>query len=248
MDNDTKFSKLTLTQILSINYRSAAIFEKYNLDISSLGGKTIKEACKEAGIQHERVLSDLASLDSLKIEIPVRVDEWELDFLVDYIINNHHRYVRNIIPVITMHLEKVVSAHGKRHAETIEALKIFSVVYKEFKQHMMKEEEILFPYIKYLVKVKNGENKFEKPYFGRIANPINMMELEHQSAGENMYTIRRLFNNYTPPADACETYRVTLRELKEFEEDHHKHIHLENNILFPKAVILEEQLMTGQAV
>lgn len=245
MDSETNFSELTLSQILITNYKSAAVFEKYNLDINSFGEKTVKGACEELGIKHDKVLSDLASLGSLKIEIPVRVDEWELDFLVDYIINNHHRYVRNMIPVISMHLEKVASAHGKKHVETIEVSKIFSTVYKEFKQHMMKEEEILFPYIKYLVKVKNGENKFEKPYFGKIGNPINMMELEHQSAGEDMYAIRRLLNNYTLPSDACDTFRIMLRELKEFEEDHHKHLHLENNILFPKAIVLEEQLMAG---
>jgi regulator of cell morphogenesis and NO signaling len=239
------YSDQTLADIVTKNFKTAGIFEKYDLDFCCGGNKTIAQACLENGTDPSLVFYEIEKIDSEKVEIPERVDDWDLDFIVDYIVNNHHKFVRYMIPIISSHTNKVTSAHGKNHPETITVAKVFSTVYKDLKQHMMKEEEILFPYIKYLVKVRNGGAKFEKPYFGRISNPINMMELEHQSAGESMYSIRKLTNSYAIPTDACNTYRVCLKELKEFEEDLHKHVHLENNVLFPKAVFLEEQLIGG---
>ena len=241
----TDFSELTLGDIVTKNFKAAGIFEKYNLDYCCGGKKTIEQACLENGTDPEIIYSEIEKINSAKVEIPERIDDWELDLIVDYIINHHHKFVRYMIPLISMYTEKVASAHRQNHPETKEVAKIFSSVYKELKQHMMKEEEILFPYIKYITKVNKGEAKFEKPYFGRIGNPINIMELEHQSAGENMYSIRKLTNNYNPPSDACETFKICLKELKEFEEDLHKHVHLENNVLFPKAVLLEEQLISN---
>ena len=241
----TDYSELTLGDIVAKNFKAAGIFDKYKLDYIQGGRKTIEQACLQNGTDPNLVYAEIEIIDSTKVEIPERIDDWELDFIVDYIMNNHHKYVRYMIPVITAHTEKVAEAHANDHPEMKEVAKIFSVVYKELKQHMMKEEEILFPYIKYLIKVSKGEAKFEKPYFGRIGNPINLMELEHQSVGESMYRIRKLTNNYTAPFDACDTYKVCLKELKEFEEDHHKHVHLENNVLFPRAVLLEEQLIAG---
>ena len=241
----TSYSELTLADIVTKNFKTAGIFEKYNLDYCCGGKKTIEQACSENGSDPEVIYSEIEKINSEKVEIPERIDDWDFDFIVDYIINNHHKFVRNMIPLISLHTEKVASAHGQNHPEIKEVAKVFSAVYKELKQHMMKEEEILFPYIKNLVKVNKGEAKFEKPYFGRIGNPINMMELEHQSAGESMYSIRKLTNNYDPPSDACDTFRVCLKELKEFEEDLHKHVHLENNVLFPKSILLEENLIAG---
>ena len=239
------YSDQTLADIVTRNFKTAGIFEKYDLDFCCGGNKTIVQACRENGTNPDLVFSEIEKIESEKVEIPERVDDWDLDFIVDYIINNHHKFVRYMIPIISSHTEKVASSHGKNHPETLTVAKVFSAIYKELKQHMMKEEEILFPYIKYLVKVRNGEVKFERPYFSRIGNPINMMQLEHQSAGESMYSIRKLTNSYALPPDACNTYKVCLQELKEFEEDLHKHVHLENNVLFPKAVFLEEQLLGG---
>jgi regulator of cell morphogenesis and NO signaling len=239
------YSELTLADIVTKNFRNAGIFEKYDLDFCCGGSKTIAQACQENNTDPYLVYSEIEKMDSVKVEIPQRVDDWELDIIVDYIIDNHHKFVREMIPIISSHTEKVATVHGGNHPETIKVAKIFSAVYKELKQHMMKEEEILFPYIKYMVKVGKSEAKYEKPYFGRIGNPISMMELEHQSAGESMNSIRKLTNSYAIPLDACNTYKVCLKELKEFEEDLHKHVHLENNVLFPKAVILEEQLLLG---
>ncbi|MEJ2194955.1 MAG: hemerythrin domain-containing protein, partial [Ignavibacteriaceae bacterium] len=118
----------------------------------------------------------------------------------------------------------------------------FSIIYKDLKQHMLKEEQMLFPFIKQIVKAKKDNLRTERPYFGSVQNPIRMMESEHENAGEGFHEIKRLSNNYSIPEDGCETYAVLYKELKEFEDDLHKHIHLENNILFPKAIELEKEL------
>ena len=145
-------------------------------------------------------------------------------------------------PVISEHTKKIASVHGRNHPELNEIAQSFSVVYKDLKQHMKKEEEMLFPYIKYLVRAKQQGTKVEPAFFGSVQNPIRMMEAEHTAAGDELFGIRKLSDNYTIPADACNTFMVTYKELKEFEEDLHKHVHLENYILFPKAILLEAEL------
>ncbi|MFO7447335.1 MAG: iron-sulfur cluster repair di-iron protein [Ignavibacteriaceae bacterium] len=237
-------SDLTLSQIVTDNFKTAAVFEKYSLDFCCRGNKTISDACIEKGVSSEQVFEDLNELLVTRAETNGRYNEWAPDFLADYIVNNHHSYVRGIIPILTIHTQKIASVHGKNHPETIEVARIFGIVYKDLKQHMMKEEEILFPYIRQLVKSSNSQSKTERPYFGSVQNPIKMMEAEHESAGDELFEIRRLTNNYTPPADACNTYKICYQELKEFEEDLHKHVHLENNILFPKAIQLENDVLS----
>ncbi len=234
---------LTLSEIVTKNSRAANVFEKYNLDFCCGGSKLFSAACSEKGLDTAVIAKELKNTGASDLNNSARFEEWELDFLVDYIVNNHHGYVRRMIPSISTHAEKVASAHGKNHPETLETAKIFESVQKDLKQHLMKEEQILFPYIKQLVKVKNGISKFERPYFGSVANPIKMMEAEHENAGEGLYEIRKLSGNYTLPEDACATFTALYSELKEFEADLHKHVHLENNILFPKSMELESVLI-----
>ena len=242
-DNFTlDYSGITIAEIVTNNFRTAAVFEKYGLDFCCNGKKTIEQACSEKNVDYSKILTELVNLKIGNGQTDAKFDEWELDFLIDYIVNNHHKYVNKMLPVISAHAQKVASKHGANHPGAVKVAKMFTAIEQEMKHHMMKEEKILFPHIKYLVKNKNEGIKIESPYFGTIKNPIVMMEKEHQSAGDGMYEIRSLTNNYEIPADVCNTYNVTLKELKEFEEDLHKHIHLENNILFPKAIALENEL------
>jgi len=235
---------LTLSEIVTNNYKSAAIFEKYGIDFCCHGKISISEACEKRGVNAEEVLSQLEKLnENISGKKEEQYNQWGLDFLTDYIINVHHKYVRDMIPVISAHAEKVASKHGENHPEIIRIANNFSIVYKDLKQHMMKEEQLLFPYIKYLVEVKNKSGKPEQPFFGTIKNPIQMMEAEHESAGNLLFEIGRISSGYTPPADACNTFKVFYQELKEFEEDLHKHVHLENNILFPRSIELESKLI-----
>jgi len=234
-------SDFTLSEIVKENFRTAAIFEKYNLDFCCNGKKTLINACSEKGINPDNIITEINEINSLT-QSEIKPDEWKLDFLIDYIINNHHSYVSRMLPVISAHTQKVAMVHGENHPETKKIAEIFSAINNEMRHHMMKEEKILFPHINVFVKTSNNGSVVDRPYFGTIKNPITMMEAEHQSAGDGMAEIKNLTNNYTPPADACTTYKVTFKELKEFEEDLHKHVHLENNILFPKAIELENQL------
>jgi regulator of cell morphogenesis and NO signaling len=235
------YGELTLSQIVSKNFRAAGVFEKYSLDFCCRGNKSLSEACIEKNLNEEEILTELQNAEISSNSSFLRTAGWGLDFLVDYIINNHHNYVRNSIPLILAHAEKVAMKHGENHPETIEIHSIFLRVSKDLKQHLMKEEEILFPFIKYLIKTEKQKLKAERPYFGTLSNPINMMEAEHIIAGDSMSQIRKLTNNFNPPEGACTTFKAYFNELKEFEEDLHKHVHLENYILFPKAIELEEK-------
>lgn len=233
------YEQLTLSQIVAKNYRAAGVFERYSLDYCCKGNKSFSEACSEKNLNASDILTELQNTEVVSDNSSLRFGDWDLDFLVDYIFNNHHKYIRTAIPVITAHAEKIASKHGDIHPETVEINRIFSRVSKDLKQHLMKEEEILFPFIKYLVKTERLGLKAERPYFSTIANPIKMMDAEHTEAGDSLFLIRKLTDNFTPPEGACTTFKTYYKELKEFEEDLHKHVHLENYILFPKAIEME---------
>ncbi|HVO76063.1 MAG TPA: iron-sulfur cluster repair di-iron protein [Ignavibacteriaceae bacterium] len=243
--NREEYSSLTLSQIVTKNYKAAEVFERYGLDFCCRGNKLISDACSEKGLNKEDIFTELKSLQWKGDTKHFNFNEWDLSILTDYIINKHHVYLKKMIPVIAAHTQKVASVHGENHPETIEIAKHFSVVYKDLKQHMMKEEQMLFPFIKYLAGAEQNNSAVEKPFFGTVKNPVRMMEIEHRNAGDEMFEIRNLSGNYTPPEDACNTYKVCFQELKEFEEDLHQHVHLENNILFPKAVRLEEKMFSS---
>lgn len=232
----------TLAEIVTDNIRSAIVFEEYGLDFCCKGNRLLKDACADKNIDVQKIVDALTNLSGNNNgkENP---GEWQLDLLIDYIINNHHQYVRRMIPVISLHADKVASVHGNNHPETIRIADLFLAIREELEMHMMKEERILFPQIKQMVLNKRENSQLLPPPFGSIQNPIRMMEYEHTSAGDTLSQIRELSNNYTHPEDACNTFKALFSELKEFEEDLHKHIHLENNILFPKSIILETELL-----
>jgi len=236
-------NKLTLSEIVSSDFRAAAVFEKYNLDFCCGGNIPVSEACAKKGLDSDGIIKELRSLENGNKQDD-KFQEWNLDFLIDYIVNNHHAYINKMIPVLSAHTQKIAIVHGKNHPELIETASSFSRVYKDLRQHMMKEEQMLFPFIKQLVFVKRKGGKTEAPYFGTVKNPIRMMEAEHRAAGDEMSGIKKLTSNYSIPEDACNTYKVTMQELKDFEEDLHKHVYLENYILFPKSAALEAELLS----
>ena len=237
-----KLAEKTLAEIVTDNIRSAVVFEEFGLDFCCRGNRSLKDVCAEKNIDMQKVVSELTKLPASQNETQ-NIDDWQLDFLVDYIVNNHHQYVRRMIPVISLHTDKVASVHGKNHPETLKIGALFLAVREELEGHMMKEERVLFPQIKQMVINQKEDSQFFPPPFGTIQNPISMMELEHTNAGDALSKIKELSNGYTPPEDACNTFKALYSELKEFEEDLHKHIHLENNILFPKSIELESELL-----
>lgn len=165
-----------------------------------------------------------------------------LDLLSDYIEKTHHRYIDSKIPEITPYLEKIVNVHGNMHPELYEVERLFKESAGDLSAHLRKEELMLFPYIRQVVKAQISGGKKPVAKMGDAAEYIALMEDDHNVEGERFRTISELTDNYNPPADACNTYRVTLSLLQEFEEDLHRHIHLENNILFPKSIALIENM------
>jgi regulator of cell morphogenesis and NO signaling len=234
-------STQTIGDIVADDYRTAAVLERYGLDFCCGGKRTLDEACRERGVETARVAADLDALDDVSY-IGLRAADWPLDALIDHIVTRHHRYVREAIPVLIAHSTKLERVHGERHPELAQVARLFEEIADDMTLHMAKEEEILFPYIRGLVEADRAGEPVGPSPFGTVQNPIRMMEREHEAAGDTMGRIRELTGGYQPPETACTTYRVCFQELQQFERDLHRHVHLENHVLFPGAQRLEERL------
>ncbi|MBS1681765.1 MAG: iron-sulfur cluster repair di-iron protein [Bacteroidetes bacterium] len=227
--------------VVAQDYRTASIFQSFGIDFCCKGNRTISEACKNKNVEISDLIGNLNS-STQQNNPATNFASWPLDLLADYIEKIHHRYVEQKILEIKPYLEKVVRVHGDRHPELNQIRKIFNLSAGELAAHMKKEEFILFPFIRKLAKSERSHETLLPPTFGTIKNPISMMEQDHEIEGEHFEQIARLTENYTPPTDACSTYRVTYALLKEFQDDLHQHLHLENNILFPKAIEREKDI------
>jgi regulator of cell morphogenesis and NO signaling len=232
----------TLGQIAAKDIRKAAIFKKYGLDFCCGGKKTVKQACAAKGIDVTRVEQELQSADKNPLTRPLPYNEWSLDFFVDFIVNTHHNYVRKTLPEIRGYAAKVARVHGANHPELLQIQQLVEHMSEELIPHMMKEEKILFPYIRQQAQAKNSNVALHSTTFASVQVPINIMETDHTIVAEDMEEIKTLSNDYDIPEDACASYNLLYRMLKEFEEDLHIHIHLENNILFPASLALDKQL------
>lgn len=227
-------------EIVAEDFRAAAVFHRFGIDYCCGGKRSVGDACRERGIDPGAVLAEVTSACSRPDPGQPQFGEWDPQALISHIVGNHHAYVRRALPPINAFLAKLLSVHGERHPELSEIAQVFAGVTAEMRSHMMKEEEILFPFILELASASGCRNAPPMAPFGSIDNPIRMMEAEHESAGAAMARIRQLTDGYLPPADGCTTYRVCLQELAAFEKDLLTHVHLENNVLFPKARLLAE--------
>lgn len=230
--------KTIIGELVAEDYRTAAVFKRHRIDFCCSGNRSIEEACSKKQIASDGLIAELQQITKEQDTSPADYNTWPLDLLTDYIEKKHHRYVRLKIEEIMPFLLKVARVHGDRHPELIEVESLFAGCAEELQMHMKKEEQILFPFIRKMVQA--GGPVAPSP-IGTVQNPIRMMMHEHDQEGERFRRIASLTDQYTPPADACNTYQVTFALLKEFEEDLHLHIHLENNILFPKSIELEQQ-------
>jgi len=228
MNHSTK----TLAQIVTEYPFSASLLERHDLDYCCKGKQTLEQACSDASVLQkiEAELNELLSAqESGKDSDPLKLSTSDL---VNLILSKHHAYVKDALPLIQSHLHKVSSKHGLRHPELDEIYSIFNTVVEEMTSHMMKEEKILFPAI--LMFEKAGVIKDDSIDQSSLEMPMQVMEMEHENVGAALDEIKKLTNKYVAPQDACMTYRLSFDELKEFELDLHKHVHLENNILFPR--------------
>jgi regulator of cell morphogenesis and NO signaling len=232
--------ELTIRSLVADDFRAAAVFERHGIDFCCGGNRPIADACREKGVDAGQVVAELEATLAPASDQP-RVAVWDLDFLAAYIVNNHHAYVRQAVGPMQAHTRKVADVHGGNHPEVREIAQRIDLVVADLLAHMMKEERVLFPYISQLAAAVRGGELPDAP-FGTVANPIRMMEAEHQNAGDHMAAIRRLSAGFVLPPDACTTFTVAYQELQAFEADLHRHVHLENNILFPRAIELERSL------
>ena len=230
----TNISEQTLASIVTQNHQAVPVFEKHNLDFCCKGKRTLSEACVEKGLPVEVLLKELEAVTENEKQSQMPFTEMDAEQLIGYIIIHHHFYVKQSMPLIYSHLEKVAAKHGSRYPYMQKVFELFGMIKDEMTMHMQKEEMILFPRIKEIENLFNN-NQPTNISDGYITGPVNVMEAEHEHAGKILDEIRQLTNNYTAPEDACTTFKVSLAELKEFEKDLHKHVHLENNLLFPKA-------------
>lgn len=235
----------TVGEIVKSDFRAADVFSGYGIDFCCGGKISVADACASNGCDEDKLISELEALQYQTGSAAHDFDSWKIDFLADYIINTHHQYVSKAIPQILPLAQKVAEVHGANHSEVVLINDLFQQLANELNMHMQKEEVVLFPYIKKLVAAENSGGCTDGSCFGSIASPISVMEQEHETAGIILKQLYHLSNDYTAPEDACNTFRVLYGKLKEFEDDLHRHIHLENNILFPKAIELEQMLLVA---
>jgi regulator of cell morphogenesis and NO signaling len=212
------------------------ILEKWGIDYCCRGHYTIEDACRAAGVAAGDLLSAL--------EPPRDEATWDwsaksLVELVQYILETHHAYTRQAIETVTLLSEKVAARHGSNHAEVLNVRGLVVALVNDLEPHMMKEEQILFPYVEAL---ETGE--VSSSCFGTVANPIRVMMMEHESVGEILVELRRVTSGYALPEDACLSFRALYERLADLEQDLHRHIHLENDVLFPRALQLEASVLS----
>ena len=224
----------TIGEIVALDFRKAEVFKKYGIDFCCGGKVSISEACTDKGIDRIMLEMDLKKAAVTAIDPTQDFNNWEPAFLCDYIMNTHHKYVLKTLPELVFYTQKIAAVHGEHHPELIEVADLFDTINTELLQHLKKEEEVLFPAIKEAFST-SGQSSPKSI----IASEIERMSAEHELAGGAMDRINQITGNYAVPDDGCSTYHVSFKMLSQFEADLHRHVHLENNILYPKALVKE---------
>ena len=232
--NQDSTKEPTIGEIVANNFSAASLFKKEGIDFCCGGKKSLTQACEEKGLDPLEIVKKLIALEQIPVQINQNFKEWKLDFLCEHIMKTHHVYVLKTLPELVFYTQKIASVHGEHHPELIEVANLFARVNAELLQHLQNEEEVLFPAILKLMTTHSSEAK------ELIISEIARMQNEHEFAGETIDHINELTQNYRIPEDGCNTYRVTFKLLEQFEDDLHIHVHLENNILYPKALKLAE--------
>jgi regulator of cell morphogenesis and NO signaling len=232
----------TVREIAVANPGATRVFEKFGIDYCCGGQKPLTQACAEKRVDINAVIAQLEATLAQPESAPADWGQAELGQLIEHIVQKHHVYTRNEMARLEPLLAKVVGVHGERHPELKQIQQVFRGLAQELTMHMMKEENILFPYIAQMEQAAARGARPMPPMFGTVQNPVRMMMEEHDGAGEALRQIREASSDLKAPADACISYETLYRTLLEFEADLHQHIHLENNVLFPRAIQLEDRL------
>ena len=232
-----------LSTIVSENFKAAEILEENNIDFCCGGDKTLNEACKEQNISSKDMNDQLEMIMTARDSETEFIKNLDPSELCDYITKRHHSFVRENIPVLKKYLYKISDVHGANHPELHEVKNEFFDAADALSKHMEDEENILFPVVNEMVQAKKDGQNIEAPCFGMLKNPINQMLDEHKNEGDRFDKLAEKTNNFKVPSDGCKTYEITYKHLRDFITDLHKHIHLENNILFPESIKLEKEVI-----
>lgn len=219
--------------------QAVVVFDQLGIDYCCGGKKSLGEACDGAGLNVDDVVH---SLEMTPVNVEYSAPDysmWRLTDLVDHIMCTHHVFTRNELERLPVLIDRAVDAHEARHPELREIQSVFEQLEAELTPHLLKEEQVLFPYIIALEQAHTNGSPLLPPPFRTVRNPVRMLMAEHETAGHLLQEMRRLSTDYSVPEDGCLTYRALFNGLKAFEKDLHRHIHLENNILFPRAAAIE---------
>lgn len=228
----------TIGSVVAADYKASAVFYRYHIDFCCGGDKKIGDVCRDRKIDQQALLTEVNAMMS-EHQVARDPSTFPPDELITYIVDTHHRYIVNHIPVIREFMDKLCLVHGENHPELFEIRELFSEGADHLLIHMKKEEDVLFPMINnMMMEKKEGRHPSALPYSTFM--PVRMMRHEHETEGNRFARLSDLTNHYTPPVDACNTYKAAFALLNEFEADLHRHIHLENNVLFPAALQMEE--------
>ncbi|MCW5899025.1 MAG: iron-sulfur cluster repair di-iron protein [Flavobacteriales bacterium] len=242
MDTTTITPDRTIGSIVAEDFRTAAVFNHHGIDFCCKGGRSLAEVCRSKGLDQATLEREIRDAVDRNIGASEDHRTWPLARLIEHIERVHHRYVESRTTTLLQFLDKLCKVHGDRHPELFAIQREFQECAGAMAAHMKKEELILFPFINQLEKAKQHGTTPPTPGFGAVDNPIAMMEDEHTAEGDRFRRIAELSDGYTNPPDGCTTYATAMAMLQEFEQDLHRHIHLENNILFPRAMALEKVL------
>ena len=231
-----------IADVATSNPATIKVFQRYGIDFCCGGKRPLGEVCEEKRLAFSDVRSSLETVDAEPPELPAA--DAPLGEIVRFIVDHFHAELREELPRLGQMVAKVLSVHGERHPEVLPELEVtFRALREELEMHMMKEERILFPYIERIEEMSERGGALQASPFGSIEAPIGAMEHEHEDAGRALARMRELTGGYVPPEGACNTFRGLYHGLEEFEKGMHEHVHLENNILFPRAARLERELM-----
>lgn len=228
----------TVGEIVAGDFRTAKVFEKYGIDFCCGGKFPLSAICKEKGIDLATIMLEIEAAKNEPHERSQNYAAWEPSFLADYIVNTHHGYLNENTGQIAVYAHKIAEVHGAHHPEVIEIAGIFDKIASDMAAHLREEEEVLFPAIKRIDAARKAGTAPEERDVEALKACLGKLNQEHDEIGDAVHTIRHLAKEYAIPGDVCNTFVVTYQKLKEFEDDLHKHVHLENNILFPKAAKL----------
>ena len=227
-----KVNSLSVGEIVANDFRTATIFKKAGIDFCCGGKQSFSDACAQNGIDAIELEKEIIELAAAPQNEFMNFKNWDPVFLSNYIVNTHHKYVLKTLPELVFYTQKIATVHGENHAELVEVAGLFQQINAELLQHLKNEEEVLFPAIKKVIEENLSEAK------KTVVSEITRMFGEHDFAGGAMDKINQITGGYKLPEDACNTYRVAFQLLEQFEDDLHSHVHLENNLLFPKALEL----------